>query len=189
MIRAIIFDCFGVLYQGSLHHLIATCPPENRQQLKEYSRQFDRGMIDYKAFLELVAELSAKPADQIRRIMSTAHIRNQPLIDYTKQLRRGGYQVGLLSNIGRGVMASLFDDTEQSQLFDIAVLSGEVGLVKPDPLIFEYTARQLGVQTDECLMIDDSVDNINGARRVQMQGIVYSDVEQLIKDVDAIITT
>lgn len=183
MIRAIIFDCFGVLYQGSLQHILEVCPVRDRQQLRDYSRQFDYGVIDYDKFMILVAELILKSPDDIRRIMTTAHIRNQGLIDYSQQLRQQGYQVGLLSNIGRGMMGGLFSDQELELLFDTVVLSGEVGLIKPDPLIYEYTARQLDVPIETCLMIDDSENNVNGAKQARMQGIVYEDNEQLVIDV------
>lgn len=183
MIRAIIFDCFGVLYQGSLQYLLEVCPAHDRQQLRDYSRQFDYGVINYDQFMQLVAELTIKSPDDIRRIMETAHIRNQDLIDYSQQLRQQGYQVGLLSNIGRGMMDGLFSSSELNDLFDAVVLSGEVGLVKPDPLIYEYAAEKLNTTIDGCLMIDDSSDNILGARQAQMQGIVYRDNTQLISDV------
>lgn len=183
MIRAIIFDCFGVLYQGSLQYLLEVCPAHDRQQLRDYSRQFDYGIIDHAQFMQFVADLTLKSPDDIRRIMETAHIRNQDLVDYSQQLRSGGYQVGLLSNIGRGMMDGLFTPDELEALFDGVVLSGEVGAIKPDPAIYEYAARELDIAIESCLMIDDSPGNITGAENAGMKGLVYTDTAQLIRDV------
>jgi len=43
MIRAVIFDCFGVLYGGSIEVLMAQCPPDRRAELEDINKQSDYG--------------------------------------------------------------------------------------------------------------------------------------------------
>ena len=47
-------------------------------------------------------------------------------------------------------------------LFDVTVFSFEVGLLKPDPEIFRYAARQLHVEPAACAFVDDWLDYLRG---------------------------
>lgn len=176
MIRGIIFDCFGVLYHGSLGHLFQLTPPEYHQELKDMSKSSDYGHISHSDYVQRVSEMTGKTPHEIEAIMRTDHVRNESLVAYLRTLR-AEYKVGLLSNVGRGVMNQLFSPEEQKELFDGVVLSSDVGMVKPQPEIYEHTAHVLGLSPEECLMIDDLEENIAGAVVVGMQGVVFTTTE------------
>lgn len=178
MIRAIIFDCFGVLYRGSLEHLRELTPPEKREELSDLSRSSDYGYLSYDDYMAQVAQLTGRTTTEIEHIVSADHIRNESLVGIVRSLR-ADFKVGLLSNVGRDLIARLFSEEEVSTLFDAVVLSSEVGMVKPYPEIFELMADRLDVRPDECLMIDDMPDNIAGAESVGMQGIVFKTNDEL----------
>lgn len=179
MVKAIIFDCFGVLYHGSLTHMYELVPPDRHLELKDLNHASDQGYITMADYASGVAELTGTHSvDDIERLIRADHIRNQPLVEYVRALKQV-YTVGLLSNVGKGVVERLFSDDERRELFDEVVLSSVVGMVKPFPEIFLYTAARLGVAPGECLMIDDLSDNIEGARTAGMQGIVYHTTAQL----------
>lgn len=178
MIRGVIFDCFGVLYRGSLTHLAELVPPERRQDVHDLSHASDYGYIEHDEYFVRLGELVGKPAKEVEAIIRARHIRNDLLIDLIRELKPH-YKIGLLSNVGRGVMDELFPPEERAGLFDAVVLSSDIGMVKPHPEIYEYTLQRLGVMAEESVMIDDLVDNIDGARQVGMQGIVYESPEQL----------
>jgi putative hydrolase of the HAD superfamily len=178
VIRGIIFDCFGVLYQGSLTHLAELADPNDRQAVHDLAHASDYGYIGYDEYFEQLGALVHKPAADVQAIVRERHVRNTELVALVHQLR-GRYKVGMLSNVGRGVMTTLFSETELGELFDAVVLSSDVGLIKPDPHIYEVAAAQLGYDPDACVMIDDLPSNIDGAERAGMQGIVYSSVSQL----------
>ena len=74
-------------------------------------------------------------------------------------------------------MSQLFSSEEQRELFDVVVLSSDVGMVKPQPEIYQLVAKQLGVSSEECLMIDDLAVNIDGAEAVGMKGVVFTTTE------------
>lgn len=114
------------------------------------------------------------------------HVRNEALVAYVKQLHPR-YRIGLLSNVGRGFIDDLFTQSELDELFETVVLSNEVGLAKPSPDIFRLTAERLGLSTDECVMIDDSINNIDGAKAVGMQGIVYQSLRQMTAELDVLL--
>lgn len=90
----------------------------------------------------------------------------------------------MLSNVGRGLMEQLFASQELEELFDTVVLSSEVGMIKPDPAIFNFTTDKMGLLPEDCLMIDDLEANIEGARQTGMHGVVFSTTSQVISDIE-----
>lgn len=177
MIRALIFDCFGVLYHGSLGHLRQLLPPDRRQELTDLSMSSDYGYISREEYFARASEITGISATELQAITARQHIRNDALMEYLKSMK-SHYKIGLLSNVGSNVMDNLFSPAEQAELFDAVVLSSDIGMIKPNPDIFEFTASKLGVLPEECIMIDDLLINIEGARQVGMKGVVYSTVEQ-----------
>lgn len=185
MIKAVIFDCFGVLYHGSLGHLRELMPQENWPQLADLRIASDRGYISNLEYLDGVAELTGLTRQQVIDIVQADHIRNQALFDYVATLHHH-YKTALLSNVGLSVMEELFTPEELTSHFDAVVLSSDIGMVKPYPEIFRYTAHQLDMAPEACVMIDDLVQNIDGAEEAGMSGIVYTSQPQLKRGLQAL---
>jgi epoxide hydrolase-like predicted phosphatase len=83
-------------------------------------------------------------------------------------VRERGVRTGLLSNSwGYGLYP--FDRLEQ--LFDDLVLSGQVGLRKPDPAIYRLAADRLGVALEACVFVDDLERNVEVATELGMVGV------------------
>jgi HAD superfamily hydrolase (TIGR01549 family) len=183
MIRALIFDCFGVLYHGSLGHLRQLLPPDRRQELNDLSMSSDYGYISRQEYFDKASEIMGMSPAEMEAITTKQHIRNELLVDYVKSMK-SNYKIGLLSNVGNDVMNRLFSPAEQAELFDVVVLSSDIGMTKPNPDIFALTAIKLGVLPEECIMIDDLLINIEGARQTGMKGVVYSTVEQAKRAID-----
>jgi putative hydrolase of the HAD superfamily len=186
MIRGVIFDCFGVLYEGSLEYLAGLAPPERRAAVYDVNRAADYGYISHKEYLSSIADILDKQPDDIEKIARQRFLRNDPLVDFVISLRPR-YKTALLSNVGNNVMETLFTPRELTRLFDAVVLSGEVGTVKPYPEIYELMASRLSLQPEECVMIDDLPKNVDGAEAVGMKGLVYGSVRQLKTDLQNLI--
>jgi 2-haloacid dehalogenase len=73
------------------------------------------------------------------------------------------------------------------QLIDNYVVSGEEKMVKPDRAIFQVLLDRYGLRPEECLFIDDNPDNIEGARRVGLNGIVFAGAEDLRQRIASIL--
>lgn len=86
--------------------------------------------------------------------------------------RRAGIRTGLLSNSWG---SENYPHERFETLFDIVVISGEVGLRKPDPAIFELASRRLGVPPEGCVFVDDLDKNIAVAEAAGMAGILHRD--------------
>lgn len=66
--------------------------------------------------------------------------------------------------------------------FDDIIVSGEVGLIKPDPAIYLLTLERVGCRAAECVFIDDSRVNVEAARRLGFHAIHFQSPEQLEAD-------
>jgi len=181
MIRALIFDCFGVLYSDGSMSIVARCPPDKLAELKSLYRQSDYGYISRADFVRGVAELVGMEEADFVEIEKGQYVRNEPLIDFIRS-QKPHYKIGLLSNVGEDFFESLFSAKEREELFDAAVLSNSVGVTKPSRAIYEIAAKKLGVLPEECIFIDDILANVEGANAVGMTGILFTSNHQL--DVD-----
>jgi HAD superfamily hydrolase (TIGR01509 family) len=174
MIRGIVFDCFGVLYGGSLSTIISLCPEERLQDLRDFNKRADYGFIETSDYIAALADLLGRSTEDIEDLLRHKHQRNEDLIEFVRELKRSGmYKIGLLSNVSSGTAEQLFGD-ELHTLFDEVVLSYQEHIVKPNPEVFRLMATRLGLQTGECVMIDDIEENCDGAEVAGMQSIWHA---------------
>ncbi|MFE3290604.1 HAD-IA family hydrolase [Rhodococcus sp. NPDC059234] len=92
-------------------------------------------------------------------------------------LRRRGVRTAILSNDPGGPAAAGLRELGEGRLVDTVVLSGDVGLAKPDPRIFRLTARRLDLEPGDCVFVDDLVANVRGAVVAGMVGVRHVDPE------------
>ena len=178
MIRAIFFDCFGVLYVEASRAYFSQFP-QFHEELNDLNKQTDHGFVDRATYIETVAKITGVSEEETAKAFMREHVINQPLIDYIRVVLKPQYKIGLISNIGRDWIQDFFNEHELHDLFDITVLSSEEGVTKPNPLIFERAAERLGVVTSESLFIDDIKENCEGAIKTGMQAITYTSIDQL----------
>lgn len=105
-------------------------------------------------------------------------IDERPLVDAVTTARRHGLLTALLSN------ADSLDVPDG--LFDTIVLSGEVGVAKPDRRIFELAAERLGLQPDECVFVDDLAVYVHAAARTGMVGVHHRDVTATLDELSVL---
>ncbi len=187
MIRAIISDCFGVLYGSSLQTLSSLCPPEGQAELLNLAKLADYGYMNPQEFTAGVAEVVKLPIEDVQDIIDRKRAPNQPLMDYITELRGRGYKTALLSNIGSGVIEELFGRERLDRLFDTVVLSYEVQLRKPDDRIYTLCADRLGVAPEECIMVDDMPENCAGADAVGMKSVCHVDNETTRRGIEILL--
>ena len=183
MIRAIIFDCFGVLVQGTHETFAETHFPGNydkRLKMRELDDAASRGYSSYKEFVHDLAELAGISEEQTARELED-NPSNVKLFEYIEQILKPTYAIGFLSNAAEDWTGTLFT-TEQRGLFDATVLSCQVKIAKPDERIFELTASNLGVSPAECVMVDDVERYCTGAEDAGMKAICYKDFAQFEKE-------
>lgn len=182
--KAIIFDCFSVLVEDSLHSFYATYltdKPEKVEHLQQVDKQASSGKITYDEFVSEAAKTANIPIEQARTFLGN-NPPNEPLLDYIATNLKPNYKIGFLSNASDDWMDELFTP-EQQKLFDDVILSFQHGIAKPNTKIFELAANRLGVKPNECIFIDDIADYGEGAKAVGMAFIQYKSFKQVKHDI------
>lgn len=175
MIRALIFDNFGVLMDlvySSLRHIL---PDDARAKLLDILDQADGGHIsdadELKQIEDLLNQYNIDGASAVAQAIQHAD-RNTELLQFILDNKQR-YKMAMLSNVS-AVIWNYYTQAELDKYFDQAVLSYQEKIAKPDPLIYRLTCERLGVQPNECVFTDDNEVNVIAARQVGMQGIVFT---------------
>jgi putative hydrolase of the HAD superfamily len=113
---------------------------------------------------------------------------DQPLVDWFAGVRERGLKAGILSNSGPGAR-----EAERpwgfEEMTDDIVYSHEVGLGKPDPAVYDLTARRLGVEPEQIVFLDDVLANVEAARAAGWHTVLHEDTARSIAELERIIAT
>lgn len=180
-VEAVVFDCFGVLYTDAKRLFFEGLSPEKVTELRDIFRQIDHGFLDKETAVEAVMSISNRTPEEFDDLIRSGYQLNADLVAKIHELRPR-YKVGLLSNIGRGWIDDFFDKHQIGELFDAVVLSGEEGVTKPDPRIYQAMVERLGVTAAGCIMIDDVDGNCRGAEAAGLKAIHYLSNDQCFTD-------
>jgi HAD superfamily hydrolase (TIGR01509 family) len=184
MIKAIIFDSFGVLYPQAMGHFFEKHKElfgSDSTFLDKLNLKIDTGKVSRTEFFIRLGEKIKMPSNAIRDEVNNELIANQRLIEFIKKLKKT-YRIGLLSNAGEDEIRIIYRD-KIDNLFDEKVISYEVGIVKPDPEIYRICAQRLGVELKECLFVDDSATNIETAKKLGMKTILYINFDDFYRKI------
>lgn len=126
-----------------------------------------------------VAAASGAPvpdADTIAELTAmdvTIWSRTEPeILELFGELRDGGIRLAVLSNAPTA-MGDYVRRQPWAHLFERIVISGEIGLIKPDAAIYEYLLRDLAAPAGRVAFADDLTENIAGAFAAGIRGIVF----------------
>ncbi len=96
---------------------------------------------------------------------------DERMVEAVRRAHDGGIRTGLISNSwGEGLS---YDTSMLEELFDGIVISGDVGMHKPEPDIFLLGAERAGLPPAECVFVDDLRENCAGAEAVGMTPILH----------------
>jgi epoxide hydrolase-like predicted phosphatase len=98
------------------------------------------------------------------------------MVAAVRAARQGGVKTGLISNSwGLGIY-----ERAPIDLFDAAVISGEVGLHKPQPEIYLLACERLEVEPREAVFVDDLRENCDGAEAVGMTAVLHRETSDTV---------
>ena len=193
---AIVFDFGGVLVDWNPRHLYRKLFPDegamedffDEVQFLQWNADQDRRST----FAEGVAELAEKyphHADKIQafddRWIESIGGDIGGTVEILHALKDAGYPLYGLSNWAAETFARIRHEFQFLALFDEIILSGEVGLTKPDPRIFELLLSRAGRTADECIFIDDSETNIRAAQALGFKTVHFESPEHLKHELHA----
>jgi epoxide hydrolase-like predicted phosphatase len=191
MIRAVIFDWGGVfmrtvdasprlawdarlgLAPGSVNRLVFASPAWQRAQLGQISDG------DFWAGLRARLNLSPDALAEFQRDFWAGDRLDGDLMALVRSLRPH-YKTALLSNFS-AQLRQLLTQYDLIDAFDVIIISGEVGILKPDARIYHLVAERLGVPAADCLFVDDFEENVAGAQAAEMQAVHFVSFASLVQ--------
>jgi HAD superfamily hydrolase (TIGR01509 family) len=150
--------------------------------------RLERGEISELEFeRELAAELAVRgafvaPEGLLARLLAGLTELDPRMLDLLRRARTAGLRVALLSNS----WGDHYPEQLWQGLFDAIVISGRVGMRKPEPEIFHYAARQLELPVQHCVMVDDLPHNVTAAVGVGMVGVLHRGYDETVGELEAL---
>jgi putative hydrolase of the HAD superfamily len=163
-----------------------------REIYGSFRLDYDGGVYSAAEYWKRVAHaagrnVSTDEIEQLRKADVTMWGRLNPdILLWVERLRAAGYKTAILSNMHDDMVQHLRSNGNWTKRFDSLTLSSAIGMAKPDPDIFEYCLKSLGVRPEEALFIDDREANIEGALRAGISGIYAPSPEELRNTLAAI---
>lgn len=141
-------------------------------------RSLEKGELADEDFEQRFGELLGVSGEDLITRLFAGLRPNTEMVAAVEAVRAAGHPTGLISNSwGTGIY-----DRAPLHIFDATVISGDVGLHKPQPEIYELGAERIGVSPDRCAFVDDLRENITGAEAVGMRGILHRDAAETIAE-------
>ena len=153
----------------------------------ELVHRFETGHIsddefsrDFAVRLQEATGRAVDPEGLVDRIFA-GMAAEEDMMDAVVVARGAGYRTALLSN-SWGL--SLYPRDRFPDMFDVVVISGEVGLRKPDPEIFNLTTERLGIAPERCVFVDDHPGHLKAALEVGMTTVLHRAPNETIEELE-----
>jgi putative hydrolase of the HAD superfamily len=148
--------------------------------------QLERGEIDVPEFERLLAAqlttLDGSPvvAAGLLDGMFAGFAVDEDMLGLVREVRESGVRTALLSNSWGN------EYPDMDGLFDVVVISGEVGMRKPEPRIYTLTLDLLGVPASACVFVDDFPLNVDAATALGMLGVRHRTYAQTSAELETL---
>ena len=187
--RNVVFDFGGVLVRWQPEAIIAGFYADEPLRARVRDAVFrhpdwidlDRGTLSDSVAIERFAARMGRPAAEMHALMQYVKDSLTPLPDsiaLLDELAERGVPLYGLSNMSAPMFALLRSRHGHWDRFRGIVVSGEIGMVKPDPEIFHHLAQRYDLIPAETVFIDDHLPNIESARRLGFRTIHFADADQ-----------
>lgn len=132
---------------------------------------FECGRIEEREFEAALAGRLGVPAEGLTDRLFAGLGAEPAMIEAVVAARRAGIRTGLLSNSWGG----RYDRSRWEEMFDVTVISGELGMRKPDPEIYVLAAERLGLPPQDIVFVDDLPQNLPPAEAAGMATVHHTD--------------
>jgi putative hydrolase of the HAD superfamily len=196
-VKGLLIDFGGVLTTNVFDSFKAFCRTEGipedsvkklfreRGEGLSLLRRLERGELTAEEFSQQFAPLlGVDPENLVERLFSGVGP-DEAMLGAVRRSRAAGVKTGLISNSWGDGLA--YDPALLDELFDAVVISGEVGMHKPEPEIFLLGAERIGVAPDDCVFVDDLRENCAGAEAVGMTAVLHRGSETTIPELERLL--
>ena len=152
--------------------------------------QFETGRIPEDKFsiqfAQRLAQETGKEIDPerfVNRMFGGVRL-EEGMLDAVARTRQAGFKTALLSN-SWGLQG--YPRERFSELFDVVVISGEVGMRKPQPEIFKFTTDKLGVDPSRCIFVDDHPGHLKAAIEQGITTVLHRSPAETIEELSSLL--
>jgi putative hydrolase of the HAD superfamily len=191
-VKGLLVDYGGVLTTNVFESFRAFCADERLDpdtikrlfrddpRAIESVRALERGELTEDGFAERFGELlelaPERRAGLVERMFG--HIRpDDEMVAALRRARAQGIRTGLISN---SMGAGRYDRATFPELFDGVVISGDEGIHKPQPEIYELGCERVGLEPADCVFVDDLRENCDGAEAVGMTAVLHRGADRTL---------
>jgi 2-haloacid dehalogenase len=195
MIKNVIFDYGNVLVDWNPAYLFLPVFGGDEEKCRyftnhvcnrEWFTRMDRGESMDKCVAELQAQFP-QYADAVAmfrdRWFDMCHGDIPGMVEIIQDLKSRGVGVYGLTNWPAATFTEARRRFRTLAGIDNYVVSSSVKLAKPEPAIYELLIRKYKLKPQECVFIDDRIDNVNAAKALGMSGIVYPGSANQLQDI------
>ena len=185
MIKVLIFDCFGVLIGDGLERVLRQHEinsPGIRQRITPIVSSVNTGKLDPAVSGKQMAEALGLDHAAMDILIKEGELVNTELLSWILE-QKEHYKIVLLTNISRPSLEKRFTKSFLSEYFDLQVVSGEQGIEKPNPKIYQYIFEQMDVLPNECVFMDDRQNYLTPASKLGIHTILFKDNEQFFSEI------
>ncbi|MGI8580540.1 MAG: HAD family hydrolase [Solirubrobacteraceae bacterium] len=194
--KGLLVDFGGVLTTDVFASFAAFCEQEGLEtgtvrdrfmkdpKARELLADLETGKLTEEQFEpKFAAVLEVSPDNLVDRLFAGMRPDEQ-MLAALEAARRAGVKTGLISNSwGKG----RYDRSKFPELFDGVVISGEEGMRKPEPRMYELGAERVGLNPAECVFVDDLPFNLKPARALGMATVLHRDADQTIPELERLL--
>ena len=186
-VKVVIFDLFETLVsEFDAGHPSTTEVAQTLQlPVEDFQREYvnhrparTTGQLDYAVSLRYIVrklggkspESTIKTLAERRQSAFTAHLRciEPEILDMLNEITTSGIRIGIISNTDGSEVLD-WANSPLVRFFEVTVFSHAVGMVKPDPHIYQHACKNLGIAPSDCIFIGDgNSDELRGAAQVGM---------------------
>ena len=195
--KAVFFDLGGVVirteYQAPRERLAERLHLTYEDVYKivfesETSRKASLGTVSEAEHWEAVTRKLGRPASEaesIRDEFFAGDVIDRSLVSFIRTLRPR-YITGVISNAWPDLRAYIVENKFDDAFYNM-IISAEVGVMKPQPKIYQLALEQAKVRADEAVFIDDMPANIEAANALGMRGILFRDPHKTLIELKMIL--
>ena len=149
----------------------------------------DRGELTDSQAAPMMAEHAPDIAAQIKEVLEGWPRIMKPIretIELVNDLKNQGAALYYLSNMPYSGADYLIANYDFINLFCGGIFSAREGMVKPEKEIFELLLSRYDLCKDKCVFIDDIKENIDTAKSLGIESILFESAKQLKKEISAL---
>jgi len=171
--KAILFDLVGVLVFKKDNYIATSVDEINAQNIENLFNHID----DQRLIKDIKEKLNLND-DEIKKAIPYIPSKFEKFDKLWKILPglKKQYKLAIVNN-GNSIASKYWKEKFDFSIFDLFVNSARVRLRKPDPKIYLLTCEKLSVKPEECLFMDDSLENIESAKKLGIKTIWWNKEE------------